>query len=122
MHLWWIELLTLDVPAASAFYNRLFGWTIRETSFEPIGLYRVFERPGTQEGGLNQIRPEWNMHPVWFTTISVEDCDGSMSRACDRGGEGGFVHTVPKHGRIGSIFDPGGAILLLRGPVPAATT
>ena len=21
----------------------------------------------------------------------------------------GFVHTVPKHGRVGSIFDPGGA-------------
>jgi predicted enzyme related to lactoylglutathione lyase len=56
---------------------------------------------------------------VWFTFISVDDCDGTMTRACDLGGEGGWVHTVPKHGRIGSIFDPGGACLILRGPVPA---
>ena len=51
-----------------------------ETSFDPIGLYRVF--------------------------------DGRRRR----------VHTVPKHGRIGSIFDPGGACLILRGPVPSAQT
>lgn len=43
-----------------------------------------------------------------------------MARACDVGGESGFVHTVPKHGRIGMISDPGGAALWLRGPVPAA--
>ena len=54
--------------------------------------------------------------------ISVEDCDGTMARACDFGGEGGFVHTVPKHGRVGMIVDPGGAALWLRGPVPATQT
>ena len=94
--------------------------TCARRQFEPIGLYRVFERPPTQEGGLNRIRPEWDMAPVWFTIISVDDCDGTMTRACDIGGEGGWVHTVPKHGRIGSIFDPSGACLILRGPVPAA--
>jgi predicted enzyme related to lactoylglutathione lyase len=120
--IWWVELLALDPAVGRDFYGRLFGWTVRETSFEPIGLYRVFERPPTQEGGLNQIDPEWNMGPVWLTFISVEDCDGTMAHACGFGGEGGFVHTVPKHGRIGMIFDPGGAGLWLRGPVPAAQT
>lgn len=117
--IWWIELMVRDPAAARDFYGRLFGWEVRETSFEPIGLYRVFERPPAQEGGLNQIRPEWNMAPVWFTIVAVDDCDETMTRACDSGGEGGWVHTVPKHGRIGSIFDPGGACLVLRGPVPA---
>jgi hypothetical protein len=60
------------------------------------------------------------MAPVWFTTIAVDDCDRTMTCACDIGGESGGVHTVPTHGRIGSIFDPGGACLILRGPVPAA--
>jgi predicted enzyme related to lactoylglutathione lyase len=118
--IWWIELMSRDPAMGRDFYGQLFGWTVRETSFEPIGLYRVFERLPTQEGGLNQIRPEWNMAPVWFTIIAVDDCDRTMTRACDTGGGGGWVHTVPKHGRIGSIFDPGGACLILRGPVPAA--
>ena len=118
--IWWVELMARDPATASDFYGRLFGWKVRETSFEPIGLYRVFERPPTQEGGLNQLDPEWDMGPVWLTFISVEDCDRTMAHACDFGGESGFVHTVPKHGRIGMILDPGGAALWLRGPVPAA--
>ena len=119
--IWWIELMARDVALGRDFYGRLFRWTVRETSFEPIGLYFVFERPPAQQGGLNQIRPEWgDMAPVWNTIVSVKDCDGIMARACDAGGEGGWVHTVPKHGRIGSIIDPGGAVLILRGPVPAA--
>ncbi len=126
--IWWVELMARDPAMGRDFYGRLFGWKVRETSFEPIGLYRVFERPAlsavegppTQEGGLNQIDPEWEMGPVWLTFISVEDCDGTMTHACDFGGEGSFVHTVPKHGRIGMIVDPGGAPLWLRGPVPTA--
>jgi hypothetical protein len=120
--IWWIELMTRDPAEGADFYGRLFGWTVRETSFEPVGLYRVFERPPAQEGGMNQIRPEWDMTPVWFTFISVDDCDGTMTRACDIGGAAGWVHTVPKHGRIGSIYDPGGACLILRGPVPTTHT
>ena len=120
--IWWIELMTRDRATGLDFYGRLFGWKVRETSFEPIGLYRVFERPPAQEGGMNQIRPEWDMTPVWFTFISVDDCDGTMTRACDIGGAAGWVHTVPKHGRIGSIYDPGGACLILRGPVPTTHT
>jgi predicted enzyme related to lactoylglutathione lyase len=69
---------------------------------------------------LLQIQPGWEIEPFWNTIVSVDDCDATMNRACGLGGEAGFVHTVPKHGRIGSIFDPGGAFLALRGPVPAA--
>ena len=118
--IWWIELMTRDPAMGRDFYGRLFGWSVRETSVEPIGLYRVFERPPTQEGGLNTIQPEWNLTPAWDTIVSVDDCDRTMARACGSGGEGGWVHTVPTHGRIGSIFDPGGACLTLRGPVPGA--
>ena len=116
--IWWIELMSRHPAVGGDFYRRLFGWTVRETSFEPIGLYRVFERAPTQEGGLNQIDEGWELAPVWLTFISVEDCDGTMTRACDLGGGSGFVHTVPKHGRIGMISDPCGATLWLRGPVP----
>jgi predicted enzyme related to lactoylglutathione lyase len=120
--IWWIEILARDPPIARDFYRRLFGWNTRDTSFEPFAVYTVFERPGNQEAGLLPLQPEWEIEPFWSTIISVDDCDATMNRAQALGGEKGFVHTVPKHGRIGSIFDPGGAFLALRGPVPAAST
>jgi hypothetical protein len=36
-----------------------------------------------------------------------------------RGGSTIFVHTMPKHGRVGSLRDPGGAAFVMRGSVPA---
>ena len=118
--IWWIEVLARDAAVARDFYGKLFGWNARDTSFEPFASYTVFERPGNQEGGLLQIQAGWEIEPTWNTIVSVDDCDATMSRAPALGGHTGFVHTVPKHGRIGSIVDPGGALLALRGPVPAA--
>jgi uncharacterized protein len=115
--IWWIEVLARDPPLARDFYGQLFGWNVRNTSFEPFAVYTVFERPGNQEAGLLPLPPEWEIEPVWNTIVSVDDCDATMNRAPGLGGRTGFVHTVPKHGRIGSIFDPGGALLVLRGPV-----
>jgi predicted enzyme related to lactoylglutathione lyase len=116
--IWWIEILSRDPSIARDFYGELFGWTARDTSFEPFALYTVFERPGNQEGGLLPIQPEWELEPFWSTIVSVDDCDVTLSRAEGLGGETVFVHTVPKHGRIGGILDSGGAFLALRGPVP----
>jgi len=118
--LWWVEVLSDDPPRAKQFYRALFGWGTRETAFEPFDAYTVFERDGVQEGGVLPIGPDWEISPVWNAIYEVDNCDGVMQRACDLGGAGGFVHTVPKHGRIGSIIDPNGALLCLRGPVPAA--
>ena len=118
--IWWIEVLSRDPAAAKDFYGQLFGWSARDTAFEPFAVYSVFERPGNQEGGVLPFPPEWDTEPVWNTIVAVDDCDATRDRAPGLGGEMGFVHTVPKHGRIGGVFDPGGAFLILRGPVPAA--
>ena len=115
--IWWIEVLARDPRIARDFYGQLFGWNARDTSFEPFAVYTVFERPGNQEAGLLPIQPEWEIEPFWSTIISVDDCDATINRASELGGQMCFVHTVPKHGRIGAIFDPGGAFLALRGPV-----
>jgi predicted enzyme related to lactoylglutathione lyase len=114
-------VLARDPAIARDFYGELFGWNARDTSFEPFAVYTVFERPGNQEAGLLPIQPEWEIEPMWNTIVSVDDCDATMNRAPGLGGHMGFVHTVPKHGRVGSIFDPGGAFLALRGPVPTAS-
>ena len=117
---WWVEVLSDEPPRAKDFYTALFGWTIRETAFEPFAAYTVFERGNTQEGGVLPIGKDWGVTPHWNTIFAVEDCDATRSRACELGGSTGFVHTVPKHGRIGSAIDPNGAWIWFRGPVPAA--
>jgi predicted enzyme related to lactoylglutathione lyase len=118
--LWWVEVLSDDPPRAREFYGALFGWSRRETAFEPFAAYTVFERDGMQEGGVLPIGQDWEVSPRWNVIYEVTDCDGVMRRACDLGGAAGFVHTVPKHGRIGSIVDPNGTLFWMRGPVPAA--
>jgi predicted enzyme related to lactoylglutathione lyase len=116
--LWWIEVLSNDVARAREFYRRLFGWTSMETYFEPFASYTVFKRGDVQEGGLLPIGRDWGVSPTWNSIFSVDDCDATLERAKALGGSIVFVHTVPKAGRIGSLCDPGGAVFVIRGPVP----
>ena len=116
--LWWIEVLTLNAAAARDFYGRLFGWTSVDTSFEPFDVYTVFKRGDVQEGGLLQMPQDWGISPRWNSIFAVDDCDATLERAKRLGGSTEFVHTVPKHGRVGSVRDPGGAVFAIRGPAP----
>jgi predicted enzyme related to lactoylglutathione lyase len=116
--LWWIEVLSKNVPAARALYTRLFGWTAADTAFEPFALYTFFKRGDNHESGILPIEPHWGIAPRWNSIFAVEDCDATMARALQLGADREFVHTVPKTGRIGNFNDPGGAVFLIRGPVP----
>jgi predicted enzyme related to lactoylglutathione lyase len=116
--LWWIEVLSNDVAGARHFYGRLFGWASIDASFEPFESYTVFKRGDIQEGGILPIGRGWEVSPVWNSIFAVDDCDTTVERAKGLGGAEIFVHTVPKHGRIGSLSDPGGAVFVIRGPVP----
>lgn len=49
---------------------------------------------------------------------AVDDCNATIERAKLLGSSTEFVHIVPKHGRVGSLHDPGGAVFAIRGPVP----
>jgi uncharacterized protein len=118
--LWWAEVLSDNPLIAKEFYSSLFGWSTRETAFEPFSAYTVFERPGAQEGGVLPIGQDWGVTPRWNSIFAVDDCDATMQRGCGLGGAAGFVHTVPKYGRLGSLFDPTGALICLRGPAPEA--
>jgi uncharacterized protein len=120
--LWWAEVLSDEPPRAKEFYSRLFGGRLRETAFEPFAHYTVFERDAVQEGGVLPIGKDWGVKPHWNSIFATDDCDKLLNRACALGGSIGFVHTVPKHGRLGSLIDPNGAWFWLRGPVPAATS
>jgi predicted enzyme related to lactoylglutathione lyase len=114
--LWWVEVLSDEPPRAGQFYSSLFGWRTRDTAFEPFSAYTVFERDGSQEGGILPIGADWRVTPHWNSIFAVADCDAAIRRACALGGSSGFVHTVPRHGRIGSVIDPNGTWCWVRGP------
>jgi uncharacterized protein len=117
--LWWIELLSNDVDEATHFYGRVFEWQSRPTAFVPFDRYIVFERDGQQEGGLLPIGEGWEVSPCWNTIVSVGDADEAGRLATALGGCVHFVHTVPTAGRIAVLGDPGGAVFVVRGPVPS---
>jgi predicted enzyme related to lactoylglutathione lyase len=116
--LWWIEVLSNNVAGSREFYGRLFGWATVDTSFEPFAAYTVFTRGDVHECGILPIGSDWEVSPAWNSIFAVADCDAALERAKALGGSVTFVHTVPKHGRIGSLRDPGGAMFAMRGPVP----
>jgi len=115
--LWWIEVLAKDAVGARAFYERLFSWTSTDTSFEPFAAYTVFKRGDIQESGLLPMAPDWDASPAWNSIFAVDDCDATIEHGKRLGGRPLFVHTVPKHGRVGGLSDPGGAMFAVRGPV-----
>jgi predicted enzyme related to lactoylglutathione lyase len=117
--LWWIEVLSNDVEGARNFYQRLFGWSSTDTSFEPFSRYTVFKRGEVQEGGILPIEPNWGVSPRWNSIFAVDACDPTIEKAKTLGGSYVFVHTVPRAGRIGLLKDTGGALFVIRGPVPA---
>jgi len=114
-------LRTTDPDRAVAFYGPLIGWTA-----DPAAPGHDFlKHDGTTVASIHRVDAgpdEWVPHVlVEHIETVVADAARLGATLVDRNdieGEAGWVHTVPKHGRIGSIFDPGGACLILRGPVP----
>ena len=89
------------------------GATLVDTTDVP-GLARLATLRDT-EGALFGL---WQPAPHQG---AVDDCNAGIERGKRIGGSPVFVRTVPKHGRIGSLRDPGGAMFVIRGPVHSQT-
>jgi len=112
----WTELHTVDVTAAKAFYNAVFGWNTEDM---PMGdfTYTVVAPAGGGEkesqGGMMQLTPEMaagGMVTRWVPYFEVEDPDGVAAEATKRGG---IVAAGPQDiegvGRFAVLVDPAGA-------------
>lgn len=64
-------VLSNDVEGARNSYQRLFGWSSTDTSFEPFSRYAVFKRGDVQEGGILRIEPDWSVSPRWNSIFAV---------------------------------------------------
>ncbi len=105
----WNELCTRDVEGAVAFYEALFGWKIGPGDDE--NGYRTIEQGGRLNGGILPWRPEMgDVPPSWSVYFAVEDCDASVARIQELGGQLYMGPVDIEPGRFAVVADPQGAV------------
>jgi uncharacterized protein len=109
----WVDMVSTDLDAASAFYTGLFGWEAEDMPMPgENGVYRFFRLGGRDAAAAGSMPPEllaqgipshWN---VWVAG-SADQVAGKAAAA------GGQVlmppTTLGPSGRLAMVADPGGA-------------
>ncbi len=118
----WVDLATVDVAGARAFYAGLFGWEYvdEEMGEMDIGVYSMAMLDGSAataiyESGPGQVRSDggakWNLY------VSVDDVDAVVGRAATNGGAVlADSRDVGRAGRVAVIADPTGCATTLWEP------
>ena len=104
----WEEVMTPDIPAATAFYTKIFGWEAVPVDM-PGMEYTELKLNGRGIGGAMKP-PMPGMPAMWGIYFAVDDCDKAAEIAQARGGT---VMQPPMDippGRMAVIADPAGAV------------
>lgn len=106
----WAELLAPDVPKATEFYTKLFGWTAEEMAMSGMD-YTVFSQGDRPVAGLFQT-PEGNPAPPnWGIYFEVDDCDATVAAAQASGAKPLYpTMELDGVGRFAGMIDPQGAV------------
>jgi predicted enzyme related to lactoylglutathione lyase len=104
----WEELMTADIPAATAFYSKIFGW--EATPLEMPGMeYTELKLNGRGIGGAMKP-PMEGMPAMWGIYFAVEDTDKAVEIATANGGTVIQPAVDIPPGRMAVIADPAGAM------------
>ena len=109
----WVDMVSTDLDAASAFYTGLFGW---ETEDMPMpgggGVYRFFRLGGRDAAAGGSMPPEMQAQgiPSHWNVWVAGDADQLTGKAAAAGGQVLMAPmTLAPSGRLAMIADPGGA-------------
>ena len=80
----WNELMTPDIPAAAAFYKKIFGWEAAHGDARH-GSYTEFKLGDRSIGGAMKP-PMPGMPSVWGIYFAVDDTDKTVEVAKANGG------------------------------------
>ena len=113
----WTEIASNDADKCQAFYEAVFGWSIKsgDASNTGVGYSEFSTDGGAPVGGIYQINPDWfggNPPPPHFMIyVAVDDVDENAKLAEELGGK---IHKgpmdIPNVGRMCIIEDPTGAM------------
>jgi predicted enzyme related to lactoylglutathione lyase len=110
----WSELMTRDVGASRAWYERVCGWVFEASPMDGVDYHLALAhgRPVAGIVDLAQMEGMDGVPPHWFTYLEVDDLEAAVARAGEAGGR--VVRPpfeVPDVGRIAIVEDAGGAVL-----------
>lgn len=105
-----VELNTTDVPAAKAFYGKLFDWTLEDVDM-PGGQYTMIKVGAGTGGGLMK-HPVPGAPSAWLAYVAVDDIAAATRKAKSLGATVmKDVTEVMGSGWLSIIIDPTGAAL-----------
>jgi len=106
----WNELSTRDMPAAKAFYTKVFPWTAKSNPM-PEGEYIEWQIDGRSIGGGMVMNPQIpaQVPPHWLVYFAVANTDDTVKRAQELGARLMMPAMDIPQGRMAVITDPQGA-------------
>ena len=110
----WFELMTLDFPAATAFYRMALGVDVADmTGSEHVGdlAYATFTIGGEEYAGImdaNGLMPE-GVPSNWLVYFGVDDAEAAAAKAVELGGSIAAPLADTPWGRFALLADPMGA-------------
>ena len=112
----WYELMTTDVPSATAFYAEVVGWRIADAGM-PGMAYSYLHAGERAVGGLMALPAEAaaaGARPGWVGYIGVADVDAQAQQVVQAGGRLRMgPQDIPGVGRFAALTDPHGAAFML---------
>ncbi|NRQ38253.1 VOC family protein [Nonomuraea sp. NN258] len=104
----WIDAVTPDLEATTAFYTGLFGWTAVSLGPEHHD-YRLCQVDGRTVAGIGRLG-DTTPGPLWLVYFQTPDAD-AVAKAVEQAG--GTVHAppydIPGQGRMATFADTAGA-------------
>jgi hypothetical protein len=107
----WNELSTRDMPAAKAFYTKVFPWTAHANAMPDGGEYVEWQIDGKSVGGGMAMNPQIppQVPPHWLVYFAVANADNTVKRAEELGAKVMMPATDIPQGRFAVLTDPQGA-------------
>jgi len=107
----WHEVNTRDGAAADRFYAGIFGFTQTQIGDGERFDYTVWKTGDRDVCGRMKMGSEWgDIPPHWMTYFAVGDCDASVAKIKQLGGNLMHGPFDSPHGRIAVVSDPYGAV------------
>lgn len=109
----WIDLGVADIDAASAFYGRLFGWTVADPDDTGYRMALLRGHPVAAFGhAVDPGPPYWTVYlktlDISSSVAAVEAAGGSIVAAAEPAGDAGIGAVVRSpHGIPISLWQPG---------------
>ncbi len=108
----WVDLVSTDLDAATAFYTGLFGWETAELPMPGGGAYRFFRLGGRDAAAAGTMPAQMSAQgiPSHWNVWVAGNADQTADKATAAGGQVLMAPTtMGPSGRMALLADPGGA-------------